>query len=374
MHILIISYDFCLTEGGIQNTSCLLAEGLSKHARVSCLSFSNSHDFCVEGVEFYKSKYGLKEFTTKDNAVINEIVNIHNLCRIDYILCVAYYLAYNAYAIKQLLDIPYGVMCHGNEVMPLSVNRTLLHWHIMDKWHDWYHKHVILRSASDIFSNTNFTKKLVTKIVFFKRVNVINGPINIRIDRICENYKAPIIFSIGRLVERKGFQYVIKALPRVLQKHSNIQYIIAGEGPYKENLEELCVKLGLESIVSFVGKVSEEEKVKYFKKCGIMAMPSFVMRQAREVEGFGLVYIEANAYGKPGIGSNIGGIPEAINDNKTGFLVSEKSEQDVANILINFFDPQFNYNPNDCFDRAEKCNINNIADQYFQVINSHYNS
>ncbi len=145
-----------------------------------------------------------------------------------------------------------------------------------------------------------------------------------------------ILFSVGRLVKRKGFDMVIKALPEILKYVPNLYYILAGDGPDKKYIYE-CAK-GVPNII-FLGKVSEKEKWAWFELADIFIMPARVRGKGRGVasldfEGFGIVYLEAALAGKPVIGGEDGGAAEAVKSAVTGILVNGRSQEKIAGAVI----------------------------------------
>jgi len=112
----------------------------------------------------------------------------------------------------------------------------------------------------------------------------------------------------------KGVEEVLRALSSVLQKFPDTYYVIVGEGDDRSRLQSLAEELELASHVLFVGHTSDAELTGYYEACDVFVMPS---RQ----EGFGLVFLEAMAFGKPVIGGNHGGTPDVVQDQINGFLV-----------------------------------------------------
>jgi phosphatidylinositol alpha-1,6-mannosyltransferase len=129
-----------------------------------------------------------------------------------------------------------------------------------------------------------------------------------------------ILLSVGRLQRRKGHDMVIRALAILRQAGTNARYVIVGDGEERTHLEHLCQDLAISRSVSFEGQVTEESLPKYFAACDIFVMPTRV--DAHDFEGFGMVYLEAAAAAKVTVGGRNGGVPEAVEDGVTGFLVS----------------------------------------------------
>jgi len=131
------------------------------------------------------------------------------------------------------------------------------------------------------------------------------------------------LLTIGRLADKKGYKYIIKAIAKVIKKYSNIEYIIAGDGPLRAELETLVDNLGLGKHVIFMGLIKDDEAVKLYEKSHIFILPSITAADG-DMEGTPVVLMEAQACGLPVISTYHSGIPEVVEDGKSGFLVQEK--------------------------------------------------
>lgn len=149
-----------------------------------------------------------------------------------------------------------------------------------------------------------------------------------------------VILSIGRLVERKGFDTVIRALPQVLKTVPNACYVMAGGGEYSSELKKLRDQLGLQDHVVFAGSPDREAIPAYYRLCDVFVMPSRTL-SGSQCEGFGIVFLEAAASGRPAIGGLSGGIPDAIVDGVTGHLVDPTDVGALAERIISLLtDPE----------------------------------
>ncbi|MCF7982636.1 MAG: glycosyltransferase family 4 protein [Pseudomonadales bacterium] len=141
-----------------------------------------------------------------------------------------------------------------------------------------------------------------------------------------------ILLTVGRLIPRKGIDKTIAALPEVLKSQPNVHYLIVGVGPYETALKSKVHELALESNVTFVGKVSTEDLSRYYQLCDIFLMPNRTMPDG-DTEGFGLVFLEANACGKPVIGGKAGGAVEAVRDGFNGLSVNGESTEEIGDAI-----------------------------------------
>lgn len=137
------------------------------------------------------------------------------------------------------------------------------------------------------------------------------------------NPDTKVLLTLARLVPRKGHDTVIQALSEVIKTYPDTLYIIAGpeSASWKERLTTMVSDLHLEDYVRFLGKVSEGEKLNLYRLCDIYLMVSKNPVHTGDSEGFGITFLEANACGKPVIGSRTGGIPDAVEHNVSGLLV-----------------------------------------------------
>jgi len=133
--------------------------------------------------------------------------------------------------------------------------------------------------------------------------------------------KRPTIISVGRLVHRKGQDRLVVALPMIKKMIPNVALVFVGEGPHRKVLNRLVAKHRLESDVFFLGRVDYKKLAQYISIGDLFAMPSRSRLFGLEVEGLGIVYLEASATGLAVIGGDSGGAPDAIRDGQTGFVV-----------------------------------------------------
>lgn len=142
-----------------------------------------------------------------------------------------------------------------------------------------------------------------------------------------------ILLTVGRLVERKGVDKTILALPKIIQEIPDIHYLVVGTGEYSDKLKHLVSELSITGYVTFAGRVSEADLIKYYQSCDLFIMPNRELAD-HDTEGFGLVFLEANACKKSVIGGKAGGAVEAVKDGKTGILVDGNNPEEIATAVI----------------------------------------
>jgi len=147
-----------------------------------------------------------------------------------------------------------------------------------------------------------------------------------------------VIVCVGRLVHRKGQDKLIEAMPQVLKKFPDAVLLLVGEGPIRSMLDKLIRHHGLEHNVIFTGRIKFEELPKYIQLGEVFAMPSRDRFFGLEVEGLGIVYLEASACGVPVIVGKSGGAPDAVIDNQTGLIVDGTNPKEISDAICKLLD------------------------------------
>lgn len=135
----------------------------------------------------------------------------------------------------------------------------------------------------------------------------------------------PVIGTIGRLVWQKGFEYLIKAIPKIVKDLPEAKFLIVGEGPLREKLEELGKRLKVKDNIIFTGFRSDIKEI--LASIDVLVMPSLL-------EGLPMVLLEGMAMAKPIVATNIDGISEVLENGKTGLLVPPKDTDTLAEAII----------------------------------------
>ena len=143
-----------------------------------------------------------------------------------------------------------------------------------------------------------------------------------------------VIISVGRLVHRKGQDKLISALPEIKTSVPNVHLVLVGVGPHQDYLEKLALKLNVSDCVTFIGRINYAELPKYICLGDIFAMPSRSRFFGLEVEGLGIVYLEASACGLPVVGGKSGGAPDAVLVGETGVVVDGTNPSEIADACI----------------------------------------
>ncbi|MFF5368536.1 glycosyltransferase family 4 protein [Streptomyces sp. NPDC013187] len=140
----------------------------------------------------------------------------------------------------------------------------------------------------------------------------------------------PVVVCVSRLVRRKGQDTLIRAMPRILAAEPDTVLLIVGGGPYEQDLRRLAHEIGVASAVRFTGAVPWSELPAHYGAGDVFAMPCRTRRGGLDVEGLGIVYLEASATGLPVVAGDSGGAPDAVLDGETGWVVRGGSAEEAA--------------------------------------------
>lgn len=152
-----------------------------------------------------------------------------------------------------------------------------------------------------------------------------------------------VLLTVARLIPRKGHDVVLRALPEIARKVPDVAYLVVGSGPEEVRLKSLADSLGVADRVRWAGSVAHQDAVDYYRAADLFVMPNRSMPNG-DVEGFGLVFLEANACGLPVIGGRSGGTPDAVSEGVSGYLVEPTSPGEVAErVLALLEDPDLSH-------------------------------
>jgi phosphatidylinositol alpha-1,6-mannosyltransferase len=143
----------------------------------------------------------------------------------------------------------------------------------------------------------------------------------------------PVVVCVSRLVPRKGQDVLIRALPAIQARVPGAALLLAGSGPYERALRHEAARFGVTADVVFTGAVAEDELPAHYAAGDVFAMPCRTRRGGADVEGLGIVYLEASATGLPVIAGNSGGAPDAVLAGETGYVVDGRNPAAVAEQL-----------------------------------------
>lgn len=150
---------------------------------------------------------------------------------------------------------------------------------------------------------------------------------------------APVVACISRLVPRKGQDRLIDVWPEVCERIPGARLLIVGDGPYRKRLERLASARGVADAVVFTGRVEHADLPAYYAACDVFALPCRTRRAGIDVEGLGIVLLEASATGRPVIAGDSGGAPDAVDNGITGVVIPDRRDALIAAICDLLGDP-----------------------------------
>jgi len=241
-----------------------------------------------------------------------------------------------AYLLSKISKREYSVILHGLD-FSLAINRRRM-------------TAKILKRAAKVICANGYTASLVKAFdsSLAPKTVVVNPGIEpqmirnpAKVNELKEKHGLKgkkIIFGLGRLVKRKGFDKAIEAMSLVVEKDERAILVIAGAGPEEENLKKKILSLpdGKRDRIILVGPIEDEEYWAWLELCDIFIMAS--RNIAGDYEGFGIVYLEANLAGKPVIAGDSGGVRDAVLDNVNGLLVNPESQESIAQAMLDLLE------------------------------------
>jgi phosphatidylinositol alpha-1,6-mannosyltransferase len=339
MKVILISQDFYPLTGGIATYLLQVYENYFNREDFSVIvpkSISKEEDykkfnFKVNRVKFSPFKSPIKR--KKENMKILEILENEKPDLILFGYLRSHPEVGEAYK-KINPKCKYGIILHAKEAfLDLSITKNTNNngkqkGYTLEEV-DNYKK--IMNEADFLICVSNYTKRLVQKQKIKNKFFVIYPLLNLNkynldVPKTKNEFN---LLSVGRLIKRKGHDLVLESLKELKTKIPHLKYIIIGEGPEEKNLKKIVSENNLSEIVYFVGKISDKELAKYYSNCDIFVLPTRHIFP-NDVEGFGIVFLEAGLYTKPVIGGKNGGVVEAIQNNKTGFLIKDNDKKDLV--------------------------------------------
>lgn len=335
MAILIITTDFPPNLGGIADVFQNWAKGLAE----------NGEEILVLAPAFAKASAVMPDFDRRQSYQIIRASSFF------YPLYLLYHLSklrpkkvivgpvlpsgFWIFLFSFFFNFKYFVGAFGNEIVINEKNNR-------QKLAAFFKK-MIFQKAEMILPCSQFSAGLVKKFgIANNKIKVIYPAVEFNLPQIILPKIKPAdlknkknILTVGRLIKRKNQAKIIEAMPLILQKIPNAIYLIIGDGPEYQNLKSKIHSLRLEDKVFLLPKVTDKELPYFYQVCDLFAMASKNILKEKEVEGFGIVYLEAGLFKKPVVATKAGGVPEAVVDGKTGLLVKNPDdEKEIAAKII----------------------------------------
>jgi phosphatidylinositol alpha-1,6-mannosyltransferase len=234
--------------------------------------------------------------------------------------------------LKEMLKIPFVAYCHGEDITLTDQRR------FQPKVRD-----IIYRAADAVIANGDFAVENLQRIGIERgKIHKITPGLDTNVffpvkpdAKLRERYgissKDVVLMTVARLTPRKGHARIIRALAKLRADIPDFKYVIIGQGPIEAELRALAAQLSMMDKIVFAGFVPGGELNRHYNMADLMAMPNTEV--AGNIEGFGMVFLEANAAGKPVIGGRSGGTSAAVADGESGFLVASDTDVELHDAL-----------------------------------------
>lgn len=229
------------------------------------------------------------------------------------------------------------ILAHGSELMPTRQRWRRAIWNLLQRW--------VMTKAQVVVANSQYTAELVRSVSPGAKVIAIPlavdpekfspGPMPVAREKMKLPQDKFILCSVSRVHKYKGFETVFQAIASLSPgDREQLLYVIAGNGPDRKALEAMTRELGIEKNVQWMGFVADSDLADVYRAADLFVLCTRENKNSREVEGFGLVFLEAQACGTPAIGTRAGGIPDAISDGNGGWLITPDSAEELAKHIL----------------------------------------
>lgn len=337
--IILLAIDFPPLAGGISRYLFDIANSVA-HSELEVITlpvsdstnFDRSHNLKINRI-FWPIRQVSYSSQIKYSAPLY-FVNLIKQRKPDFLICgqAHYTLLLPAWFYSKLTGIPFGVFTHGFDLK-----------HPQKRFYRQLFNFLLLE-ANVVFTNSKATRDIALSIgVKSNQISIIRPFIRPKDNTPClvphevlQRHKLrnkKCILTVGRLVERKGHDIVLRSLPQIIQQNPDVHYLIVGQGPYENTLKSLVSTMGLDSYVTFAGFVPDNELSAYYQIANVFVMISRDIPEKGDTEGFGIVYLEANQFKLPVVAGRTGGVEDAVVDGKTGLLVDPNSCEQVASAI-----------------------------------------
>ncbi|BAZ68258.1 MAG: glycosyltransferase [Pelatocladus maniniholoensis HA4357-MV3] len=319
-------------KGGIQVYSAFLLEALQNlYPHIEYDVFLKHDTRCLSSVSFIKNTRfhfaGKWHKNLRTFAFATQLLGHGLWQRPSLIISSHLNFTVVAYLLKRLFGIPYWAVAHGVDAWNIT-NPTLK---------------TALSHADRILAVSSYTRdrllneqnldpskiKILPNTFDASRFHIASKP-RYLLERYGLKPEQPVILTVARLDSvdaYKGYDKIIQALPKIRHQLRDVHYIIGGKGDDRYRIEQLITQLGLQECVTLAGFIPDSELCDYYNLCDVFAMPS-------KGEGFGIVYLEALACGKPVIGGSQDGAIDALCYGELGVLVNPDDVEAIAQSLI----------------------------------------
>jgi phosphatidylinositol alpha-1,6-mannosyltransferase len=204
----------------------------------------------------------------------------------------------------------------------------------------------VIEGADTVVVNSRFTGALVERLLPGAARRIMVLPMGVdpapsadaaQVEALRRRYRlgdGPVLLTVARLVSVKGHDVALDALARLAPRLPDVRYLVVGDGPERARLEAHARGLGIADRVVFAGRVPDEERAAHYALATLYIQPSRLTGAYDGLEGFGLSFLEAASHGLPSIGGRSGGVPEAVAEGESGFVVPPLDREAVASAAL----------------------------------------
>ncbi len=299
-------------------------------------AFDRTHDLRVVRLPLHLKQWGLRSVQGLGGywralQRLNRLVQTERVEVVHCARCLPEGLM--ALSLKYYRRLPYLCYAHGEDLSCASLSREL----------SWLVRRVFA-SVDLVLANSRNTERMLREEWQLppERVQLLHPGVDTRrfvpaarnaVVRAELGWaERPVVLTVGRLQKRKGHDCLIQALPRLRQAFPNILYAIVGEGEERAGLQALVARAGVKEHVQFLGDRNEEQVVRCYQQCDLFVLPN--RQVGRDIEGFGMVLLEAQACGKAVVAGNSGGTAETMRIPETGQVVPCDRPDELAAVLV----------------------------------------
>jgi phosphatidyl-myo-inositol dimannoside synthase len=318
--LLLITPDFPPAQGGIQTTAHRLATGIERFdTRVVTLSRAGARQYdAPQPTSVLRAPGGSRPGGARLLA-LNAVALVDAMAhRPDVVLSLHLVASPAAAAIRQALGARTVQYFHAKEI-PAKARLAAF----------------AAAQADVVVAVSAYTEGLVratgARVAEMRRVS---PGVDLPADPRPLPAERPTFVTVARLEDRyKGHDVLVHALALIRERVPDVQWVVIGDGPLRGELEALARAHGVADSVRFLGALSDAERDTWLRRADLLAMPSRLPGAGRAGEGFGIVYMEAAAYGKPVVAGNVGGALDAVLDGQTGLLVDPDDPRAVSEAI-----------------------------------------
>ena len=284
----------------------------------------DGHDLRVHRLELHSDRWQLRSIRALlyYGRVVQQVRKIaaeESITRLHSARCLPE--GWTAWLLKRWIGLPYDCYVHGEDAGTAATSRELA----------WMVRRVF-RGAERLFSNSHNTARMLREVWHIPEAKIcvmhpgVDASVFVPADRDAAERDRlgwgdrPVLLTVGRLQKRKGHDVLIQALPAIRKSLPDVLYAIVGSGEEEEPLQRSVEALGLGEHVQFLGEIDDDKLVRCYQQCDLFVLPNRTL--GGDIEGFGIVLLEAQSCGRPVVAGASGGTVETMRVGETGFVVN----------------------------------------------------